>query len=215
MPSPFNFFTYLDLSDYIWYCFNSHHLLCPRGQSDWQHIQTHIYFNLDFGCSCVKDALQNCRNITLTEQAKWAPFFEVFLWNKWGNPLAQRSYSIYVHYANNTGDAGQIHKRRSALENPANPWLKVHVLASMDKLWQIFPGKRSKEKKKATKLVSFLVKKQSQCQWQASKAHVCLSKAAFQSLRPPWVPSHGPKERGCIISFGRIKELFRRLPFDR
>ena len=76
------------------------------------------------------------------------PVFEVFLWNKRGNPLAQGSYSIYVLFANDTGDAGQIHKRRSTLENPANPWLKVHVLASMDKLWQIFPGKWSKGKKK-------------------------------------------------------------------
>jgi len=80
------------------------------------------------------------------EQAKWT-LFEVFLWNKRGNPLAQGSYSIYVPFANDIGNAGQIHKRRSTLENPANPWLKVHVLASMDKLWQIFPGKGSKEKK--------------------------------------------------------------------
>lgn len=95
--------------------------------------------------------------------------------------MAQGSYSIYVLFANDTGDAGQIHKRRSTLENPANPWLKVHVLASMDKLWQIFPGKWSKGKKKATKLGSFLVKKWSQCQWQASKAHVRLSRAAFHA----------------------------------
>lgn len=51
----------------------------------------------------------------------------------------------------------------------------------MDKLWQIFPGKGSKEeKKKATKLGSFLVKKWTQCQWQESKALVCLS-AAFHA----------------------------------
>lgn len=75
-------------------------------------------------------------------------FWSLSLKKKGGNPLAQGSYSIYVPFANDTGNAGQIHKRRSTLENPANPWLKVHVLASMDKLWQIFPGKRSKEKKK-------------------------------------------------------------------
>lgn len=51
----------------------------------------------------------------------------------------------------------------------------------MDKLWQIFPGKGSKGKKKATKLGSFLVKKWTQCQWQASKAHVRLSRAAFHA----------------------------------
>lgn len=54
----------------------------------------------------------------------------------------------------------------------------------MDKLWQIFPGKWSKgkkKKKKATKLGSYLVKKWSQCQWQASKAHARLSRAAFHA----------------------------------
>lgn len=61
--------------------------------------------------------------------------------------LAQGSYSIYVLFASDIGDAGQIHKRRSTLENPANPWLKVHALAWMYKLWQIFPGKRNKGKK--------------------------------------------------------------------
>ncbi len=38
-----------------------------------------------------------------------------------------------------------------------------------------------KEKKKATKLGSFLVEKWSQCQWQASKAHVRLSRVAFHA----------------------------------
>lgn len=37
------------------------------------------------------------------------------------------------------------------------------------------------KKKKATKLGSFLVKKWSQWQWQASKAHVRFSRAAFYS----------------------------------
>lgn len=60
------------------YCFKSPHLLCLRGQSAWQHIRTHVDLDLDFWCSCVKDALQNCRNITLTEQAKWAPFLKSF-----------------------------------------------------------------------------------------------------------------------------------------
>lgn len=51
----------------------------------------------------------------------------------------------------------------------------------MDKLWQIFPGKGSKEKKKATKLGCVFVKKWTQCQWQTSKAHVCLSSASFHA----------------------------------
>lgn len=85
------------------------------------------------------------------EQAKWALFLKSFFEISEAIPLAQGSYSIYVPFANDTGDAGQIHKRRSTLENPANPWLKVHVLASMYKLWQIFPGKGSKGKKKGNK----------------------------------------------------------------
>lgn len=76
MPSPFIFFNCPDLS--FLYCFSSSHLLCPRGQSVWQHIRIHVYVDLDFWCSCVKDALQNCRNITLIEQAKWAPFLKSF-----------------------------------------------------------------------------------------------------------------------------------------
>lgn len=67
-------------------------------------------------------------------------------------PLAQGSFSIYVPVANDTGHAGQIHKRRSTLENPANPWLKVHVLAWMDKLWQIFLEKRNGRKKNKKKI---------------------------------------------------------------
>lgn len=53
-------------------------LFCTRGQSAWQHTRTHVYLDLDFWCSCVKDAFQNCRNITLAEQAKWAPFLKSF-----------------------------------------------------------------------------------------------------------------------------------------
>lgn len=110
-----------------------------------------------FWWSDVENALQNRRNITLAEQAKWALFLKSFFEISEAIPLAQGSYSIYVPFANDTGDAGQIHKRRSTLENPANPWLKVHVLASMYKLWHIFPGKGSKGKK-ATKLGSFWLK---------------------------------------------------------
>lgn len=60
-------------------------------------------------------------NITLVEQAKWALVLKSFFEISEAIPLAQGSYSIYVPFANDTGNAGQIHKRRSTLENPANP----------------------------------------------------------------------------------------------